>query len=234
MKVTELLFPKRCPFCGTVIGRKDITCDDCGGDLPVVPDNVCRICGVEKGLCACHKRSYPCARRVAPFYYEGPAKRGVLRFKKMGRFGGYRALARFTAQRVKAMYSDVTFDCVVCVPAGKRALKKRRFDQTKLLAREVARLLDLPFDGKLLTRLYDGLPQKGMSRTGRIGNVAGVFDLKDHAAASGKRFLLVDDVITTGATVNECAKMLRIFGATAVYAAAVCVGKPPPEPEKKK
>lgn len=234
MKLLSWFFPNRCPFCGRVIGRVQRYCEVCGNKLPVVPDNVCRICGVEKGRCVCRKRRYPCTRRIAPFYYEGVARSGILRFKKQGRFGGYRQLATFLAEHIAVCYDGVTFDELVCVPASGKTKKKRGYSQTLLLAREVSRLTGIPLNQDRLCQLFENRPQKGMSRADRIGNVAGVFDVRNPETVAGKGFLLIDDVITTGATVNECAKMLRIFGATYVYAAAVCVGKPPKDREKKK
>ena len=233
MKLLSLFFPNRCPFCGTVIHRKQVFCEDCPGRLSRVPDRRCRICGVEKSLCVCRKRSYPCTRRIAPFYYEGVAKQGVLRFKKQGRFGGYRTLASLMAEHIRTEYADVVFDAVVSVPAHRKSQRKRGFVPTVLLAKETARQLGLPYDS-MLVKILDNPPQKGMSRAERVGNVAGVFDLRKENAAEGKRLLLIDDVITTGATVNECAKILRIFGASYVYAASVCVNRPPKKQEKKK
>ncbi len=234
MGLMSLIFPPRCAFCGRVIAKGQPLCEDCQECVPRIPESACRICGVEKGRCVCGKRHYPCTRRVAPFYYEGVARHGVLRFKKQGRFGGYRTLAAFVARRVKESYEDVVFDEVVCVPDSRRSIGERGFRQTALLGKEVAELLGLPFRANRLYRLYEGRPQKGMSRADRIGNVAGVFDVTCPEDVEGKRFLLIDDVITTGATVNECAKMLRIFGAAYVYVAAVCINKPPAHLKKKK
>lgn len=220
-----MLFPSRCAFCGAVISHKESICAECLTSLPLIPSEVCRICGIEKGLCDCRKRSFACTRRTAPFYYEGAAKRGILRFKKRAKFGGYRALAALLAKRVKEEYTDISFDAVVSVPPSKRSKRERGFDPAALLAEEAARLLSLPYEKNLLIKIYENKPQKGMGQVARIGNVVGVYDLKNPDAVK-KNYLLVDDVITTGATVNECAKILRIFGAERVYAAAVCLDKP--------
>lgn len=221
----DVLFPPRCPFCSSVIpsSSKGI-CDDCLSSLPFVGSkHVCRICGVDIDCCECHKRSFPCTRRTAPLYYDGLAKRGVIRFKKYGRFGGVETLARLVADRVLSEYSDVRFDLIVCVPSSKTSLRERGYNQTDLLAKHISRFLGIPVNCGALIRLYDNGPQKGMSKVARKGNVAGVFDVADPKSVCGKSVLLIDDVITTGATLNECAKMLRIFGATRVYGAAVCI-----------
>ena len=224
--LNDLLYPPRCAFCGKLVSKGNDFCPSCEKEVPRIPADACRICGVEKKLCVCRKRSFPCQRRIAPFYYEGEAKHGILRFKKYGHFGGYRTMARLVAEKAAEEYADVPFDAVVCVPPSKRMKKERGYSQTVLLAKEIARQLELPFEKKQLVQLYESAPQKGMSRVNRIGNVAGVYDVRDPDTVKGKNYLLIDDVITTGATVNECAKMLRIFGANRVYAAAVCAGKP--------
>ena len=222
----SFLFPARCPFCGTLLSKAAEFCEKCAGDLSRIPAGACRTCGVEKGLCDCGKRKFFVRRRIAPFYYEGAAKTGILRFKKEAHFGGFRTLASLTAAKIREEYADVAFDLVVCVPSSDGFSRERDFNPSALLGKEIARLLKLPFDRRFLVKVFDTKPQKGMSRTDRIGNVAGVFGLRKPKRAEGKTILLIDDVITTGATVNECAKMLRIFGAKAVYAAAVCVAKP--------
>lgn len=225
MSLLDIIFPPRCPFCGKTVNKKSGgICDECKTSLPYIPEDKCRICSVEKKYCECKKRSYPCSRRTAPFYYEDLARRGVVRFKKYRHFGGLDTLAKLVAEQVKKDYSDVLFDYAVGIPSTKHSLRERGYNQTVLLGKRVAKLLDIPFRDDILVRVFETKPQKGMSRTERIGNVAGAYDVSDPQLVEHKSILIIDDVFTTGATANECAKMLKIFGARRVYGASICVG----------
>ena len=224
MSLLRLFYPLKCPFCGNILTKQDgLVCPECDGDLPYIKDPVCRICGVGKEFCTCRKRAYPCMRRTAPLYYDGLAKRAIVRLKKYSKFGGLDVMASMTAKRIKHEYADVVFDMIVPIPSKKSDHRDRYFNQTVLLAKRVSKLLLLPCRTDVLIKLYKNAPQKGMSRSDRIGNVAGVYDVKKPDEIRNKNILLIDDVITTGATVNECAKMLKIFGAHSICAAALCI-----------
>ena len=224
MSLLRLLYPLKCPFCGNILTKKDgLSCPACSDKLPFIKDPVCRICGVGKEFCTCRKRAYPCMRRTAPLYYDGLARRAIVRLKKYSKFGGLDVMSSMTAERIKREYADLCFDMIVPIPSKKSDHRDRDFNQTVLLAKRLSRLLSVPYRSDVLIKLYENAPQKGMSKVARIGNVAGVYDVKKPDRVKDKTVLLIDDVITTGATVNECAKMLRIFGARTVCAAAVCI-----------
>lgn len=128
------------------------------------------------------------------------------------------------ADQVKKDYNDVIFDYAVGIPSTKHSMRERGYNQTVLLGKRVAKLLDIPFKKNILVRVFETKPQKGMSRLDRIGNVAGAYDVTKPELVEHRSILIIDDVFTTGATVNECAKMLKIFGARRVYGASICVG----------
>ncbi len=228
----RLLFPARCAACGALLGREEGFCADCAADLPEIAGERCPVCGRGKGACFCRRQARFYARSVAPFYFDGPMRNAIYRIKTSGKFGGLTTLAERAAQTVRQEYGQVRFDLVCCTPMTRRELRRRGFNQAALLACRVAKRLRVPFSERALRKLFDTRPQKSLSATLRRGNVAGVFAVRRPAQVRGKTILLFDDVISTGATLDECAKMLRLAGAKTVYAAGVCLAKKHAEPEE--
>jgi predicted amidophosphoribosyltransferase len=169
---------------------------------------------------------------VTAFYYDGAPRRGILRYKEMGKrenapFWGQKMAARLLEsglfeRREDGLYpvgGDFPLNCIVPVPmTGGNA--KDAFDHSGDLAREAGKLLDLPVR-PLLEKVQEIRPQKELSAVRRSGNVLGAFDLQSGESVAGLRILLVDDVITTGSTLGECAKMLKLYGAETVYGMTV-------------
>lgn len=148
---------------------------------------------------------------VSPLYYEGPVKDCVHRYKFYGAAAYTAPCAALMEECVRASIAGA-FDAVSWVPLSRRRLRSRGYDQARLLAEELAKRLDVPLISTL-KKVRDTAPQ---SRSGaaknRYENISGAYRAIDGAAA-GRRILLVDDVITTGATLSECAVTLRQAGA---------------------
>ncbi len=218
------LFPERCIFCNTVIEPLQLSCDSCRKEISTVAPPLCPYCGANKKACGCQKKKHAYDRVVAPFYYEGSVRQGILRLKK---WDDPQAIAFFASQMAAALrreQPELPFDGVCFLPMTKRDYRKREYNQSRLLAQKLAELLDLPL-WDILTKIYETKPQKGLSRVARSGNVLGVFDVTQDV--SGRSLLLVDDVVTTGATSHECAKMLKLYGADSVTVTAIAVTPPP-------
>lgn len=166
-----------------------------------------------EGVCAaCRlaKRGYD---RAACFgFYEGSLRRLIHLFK----YSGMTPLARPLADLLlRALPVDATFDAVVPVPLYWRKRWQRGFNQAELLARRVAKKRRIPMVS-VLRRSRATSVQAGLTSAGRRANVAGAFALRGNADVAGKRFLLIDDVMTTGATVGACAAVLKRAGAKSV------------------
>ena len=151
-------------------------------------------------------------------YDEEVVRHVIFRFK----YEGKRMLARPMAELMSRRLEDVSADCLVCVPLHQNRLKQRGFNQAALLATELSRLFGITaYDGMVRTR--DTARQFDLGREERVANVAGAFALKDEFCVDGKKVLLVDDVLTTGTTTTECAKVLAAAGAKAVEVVAFAV-----------
>jgi competence protein ComFC len=207
MGLLELLFPGRCASCGT--GSWPL-CEGCDAGVPVITPPLCERCGrpTEEPLSQCVEcppRTIDSSR--APFLYAGPMARAVRALK----FSGWRALAPPLAAAMAGTWT-LDVECVTWVPLSRRRRAARGFDQAEVLAREVAARLSTPVSG-LLRRTRETASQ--VSRSGRERRRA----LQDAFSTVGfvpPSVLLVDDVLTTGATASSCAVALRKAGATHV------------------
>ncbi len=210
------LFPNTCASCGTIIDEEEFLCDYCMCMLEqCAKDRLCLRCGLPKKECRCKYDVYSFDGAVAPFYRNTAAKNAMYEFK----FRRNLRIARYFAERmalsVKQYYSDIKFDVICCVPMSRKAKNKRGFNQSAMLAEELAKILKLPFCKNLLLGKVKKRPQYKLSTKERRENVKGVF--YSAKRLDGQVVLLVDDIKTTGATLSECAKVLLTIGADKVY-----------------
>ncbi len=202
-KITDNLlgvfFPRKCPFCGKLTG-KTLLCETCGAALP---------------RCEEIRQGADFGRCTAPLYYEGPVRDAILAFKFKAKLGGLDAFGRLMAQTAAERYSG-EFDAITWVPVSKKRLKKRGFDQARYLTASMC--VDwhvAPLE--TLRKIVDNPPQSGLDDAAtRRANVLGVYEAVSPEQFAGKRLLLVDDICTTGATLGECARVLKAAGAAEV------------------
>ena len=202
-KITDNLlgvfFPRKCPFCGKLTG-KTLLCETCGATLP---------------RCEEIRQGADFGRCTAPLYYEGPVRDAILAFKFKAKLGGLDAFGRLMAQTAAERYSG-EFDAITWVPVSKKRLKKRGFDQARYLTASMC--VDwhvAPLE--TLRKVTDNPPQSGLDdAAARRANVLGVYEAVSPEQFAGKRLLLVDDICTTGATLGECARVLKAAGAAEV------------------
>lgn len=202
-KITDNLlgvfFPRKCPFCGKLTG-KTLLCETCGAALP---------------RCEEVRQGADFGRCTAPLYYEGQVRDAILAFKFKAKLGGLDAFGRLMAQTAAERYSG-EFDAITWVPVSKKRLKKRGFDQARYLTASMC--VDwhvAPLE--TLRKMTDNPPQSGLEdAAARRANVLGVYEAVSPEQFAGKRLLLVDDICTTGATLGECARVLKAAGAAEV------------------
>ena len=208
------VFPKRCFLCGEVLLPRQRLCAACVDKAPYILPPVCERCGRGVDACTCkgHHRHFD--RCVSAFYHRDSAYAGLQRLKTYDDTVVTEGFATEMAEVVRREYGGIAFDYVTSVPMHKKDYRDRGFDQAAGLAKEVARLLGVTYH-PLLKKIIRTEPQKEMTAVRRRGNLLGVFDAVDPVV--GQRILLVDDVITTGSTLDECAKVLKIYGAEEVY-----------------
>lgn len=224
-RLLAVFFPKRCVFCDRVVAPIYRSCVACARRISVVEPPLCAYCGQSKTQCRCDKHRRAFDRIAAPFYYESSVRDGILRLKRYDDPDAIDYFAERMCVVTQREYGSEPIDSLVYVPMTPRALREREYNQSQLLAEALGKRLDLPVYTALV-KIYDTPPQKELDLHARGGNVLGVFDVTD-TAVCGKTLLLVDDVMTTGATLHECAKMLKIYGAKRVLAVTIAVKKEP-------
>jgi ComF family protein len=236
-EILDLVLPPVCGGCLREVERERALCAACDAQLPRIPAARCRVCQ-ERGPSA-SGRCQACAARptgrgldacIAEAAFEGAAARWVRRFKYAGRgLSGLDpaadavalALVRAAARRL-AEQLPWRPEAIVPVPAHPRRRRRRGFHAAGVLARAVAEECGAPIANRLLRRVRDTPSQTGHGSGARRRNVAGAFDANGRAPG---RVWLVDDVVTTGATLGEAALVLRRAGARQV--AAVCAARTP-------
>lgn len=229
----DLVYPRACVGCGKEPETPGAhLCWDCRGAFPVIAPPFCRVCGdpVDGAVddaytcswCCSEPPAYDLARSAVR--YRGTV-RATLHALKYGGATHLRADLTDFLQACVAVYArGVRLDVVTCVPLHARRERERTFNQSALLAGELARRIDLPFDARVLQRARATPTQTHLTSAQRRENVRGAFVTPDPGWVRGRRFLLVDDVMTTGATVGECARVLRRDGAAAVNVVTVARG----------
>ncbi|HIW73451.1 MAG TPA: hypothetical protein H9684_03940 [Firmicutes bacterium] len=223
-RLLAVFYPERCACCRKPVPCGALACGECRAALPAIPPPVCPLCGAARADCACRGRRRTVERLTAPFYYEGGARRAVRHLKFNGHPDAAELLYTAMAETVRREYGGRLFDAVIPVPVGPATLRRRGYNQSAVLAKGLAEELGLPME-EALVKLWDTTPQRELPADRRGGNVFGVFDRAESADFAGKALLLVDDVATTGATLDECAKMLKLYGAREVYAVAAALSR---------
>ncbi|HAA91877.1 MAG TPA: amidophosphoribosyltransferase [Rhodospirillaceae bacterium] len=222
--VLDALLPQRCLCCGDIIDSAGAICSACWSSIDFLSSPGCECCGTpfpyevaEATLCpACTAQPPSYDRARAAFEYDDVSRRLVTQFKYADQTDRAPAFGRMLLRVAEPLLQDA--DLLVPVPLHRWRLIGRRYNQAALLAQAVARSTGTPLALDLLRRRRSTPPQVGKSAAARRRNVAGAFALKPGAEKQleGNRILLVDDVFTTGATVEECAKVLRRKGAVGV------------------
>ncbi len=217
MAALDTLFPPRCFGCG---GYGSFLCPPCNVSAPCLEPPFCRICaqpGATVGVCIeCAHRPPQLEGITVPYLMQGAIREGVHSLK----YRNVRAAApTLGGLLARCLEPKPPMGALVPVPLHKKRLRRRGYNQSTLLAREVGKRTGLPVEEAALTRTRDTPPQVGLSHAERARNVEGSFTCVGDVA--GRSFILVDDVVTTGSTMFACAKALKATGAASVWGLAL-------------
>jgi ComF family protein len=221
----DLVLPPRCLRCGLAVDGQGRLCADCWRSLTFLGPPQCRLCGYplphalpEAPLCGECARAEPVYDRArAALRYDDGARRLILAFKHADRTDVAPAFGTWLARAGAELLAEA--ELIAPVPLHRLRLLKRGYNQAAVLARALAQATGLPLAPDLLQRQRATPSQQGLSGRARLENVtAGAFRVHpwQRTRAEGKAVVLIDDVLTTGATVGACARVLRRAGACRV------------------
>lgn len=217
----------KCVCCGRDVFDGVAVCPECMKKLEFIEGNACRKCGKPTGeneFCGrCGKRELLFDRAWSALVYHGALRKAMLAYK----FGGYKYIsgvfAKFLAD--KAVKENIPFGAVTYVPLTQKDQRKRGYNQTRLLAEKFCDILKLPPPEVLLVKTKQTEKQEKLDYKQRAVNLKGAFASIDKDKIKGRQILIIDDVLTTGATAGECAKTLKKAGADKVFVLTVATRK---------
>ena len=206
-RIAALLFPPKCVLCNRILDRNELDlCRECRSDSPECTGKPSKLPFVDSWL--------------AVWHYEGTVRRSLLRYKFHGKSHYALSYGRLLAMKLHKE-RDGDYDLITWVPISRWRKPHRGYDQVELLAQAVCTELGIT-PVQCLRKIRHNRAQSGIvGQAHRRANVLGVYDAVNKESFQGKRILLLDDIITTGATVGECARVLLTAGAEEVHCAAI-------------
>ena len=239
MKLTDKIlywfYPAICAFCGKIMAYSKTgvyICPECMEKLRFcVNEKCCYVCGspVENenyGLChECFSIRHSGSRMyydriISVCVYDENSRNGIVKFKKGINSGSVSTFAGIIAAVAQSNLKD--FDFVAAVPPRKKRMRELGFDQCHILALKIAKILNIPYVKNILYRTRNSEKQTNLSGEQRRENLSGAFEVKINPdRIKNKRILIIDDVKTTGSTINECARALKEKGAAVVCGATI-------------
>ena len=226
--LAELIFPTRCMTCGTVLDYQAIPvfCADCFSKIKFIQSPLCPCCGIPFETAAGSDHLCSDCIDAAPVFtvarsvgcYENVLLDAIHQFKYRGKTATGKSLGKLMAEFSYPGFSIADYSLIIPVPLHLKRLRERGFNQSVILAREIARSFSVPLDFMTLKKHIHTDPQVSLGKKEREKNVRGAFTVKRENTIKNESILLVDDVYTTGSTLKECARVLKNHGAREVAA----------------
>lgn len=235
-EMLDIIYPVRCPMCSEiVIPKGNRICSPCKEKLPYCVEPRCMKCGKpleveEKEFCNdCERKSYHFDKGYAVWQYNENMKHSIAGFKYQSK----KEYAKFYIDELVRLYENdikrISPDAIIPIPIHRSKYLERGYNQADILARGIGKELKIPVISDLIIRNKKTLPQKKLSDIERLRNLSEAFQYNDKVAANYKKrltkILLVDDIYTTGSTIEACTNVLKSSGIFEVYFIVLCIGK---------
>lgn len=229
-RLFDLIYPRRCPVCDDIVGGRALICEPCRLRLHPVGEPLCKKCGkplstAEAEYCPdCGRKKHLYVRGRAALEYDSVMRESIGRFKYKNRreYGDFyvQELLRACGEAVRSWNPDL----LIPIPLHKSRRRKRGFNQAELIARGLGKELGIPVSADSLLRTKKTSPQKELNDQERKSNLKDAFQLaKDNVKF--KKILLIDDIYTTGSTIDAAASVLLDHGAEKVYFLCISIGR---------
>ncbi len=221
--ILDLIYPPLCINCHKILDAFDTTrylCKECMEAHSFLPITGCKICGrnTSNELCSiCIKLGeIPLTKNYSLFNYNNESKSYIFRFKYGLNTQYSKVISKLMYQYIQNnnLFNDI--DIVTCVPLHKEKEKKRGFNQSALLAKDISNYLSIPYK-KTLVRSKNTIPQSSLSINDRFQNLNSVFIAMPKCNVKDKNILIIDDIYTSGSTIIQCSKVLKECGARDIY-----------------
>ena len=221
----QFFLPPQCPCCEKFLeeGQQGF-CSNCLSEIRWIEPPFCSICGIPFiskeienhpcGACTTHRKYFTMARALGA--YEGSLQEAIHRWKYEGKTHLTPFFVEWMVEGLKDYWGQDSLDLLIPVPLHPQRLRERGFNQALLLVKELSRRTRIPYRKTILQKKKVTLPQVHLTGAEREKGLKGAFQVIGKKELEGKSVLLIDDVYTTGATVNECSKVLRRGGAKRV------------------
>lgn len=216
ISIIEYFFPPRCLFCNALlnIGTPIYICGECADRIGYYNNNI-------NSLKLPESIETYCDGMVCIGQYKDTLKISLKRFKFSNKPSYYRGFGKLLALKLQNSMQYERIDLMVSVPLHKSRQRRRGYNQSELIAKYAANQLGIPYKSNVLIKMTDSRSQSTLRREERLFNVQGLFKVVNAEAVNNKNILIIDDIITTGSTVNQCSKALKEAGARSVIAGAV-------------
>lgn len=226
----DLIYPPRCAICDKVISEKDTICSACRKKIHAVKEPVCMKCGKplanpRKEYCRdCETKKHYFVQGKSLWIYEAEIKKSIYRFKYQNKREYARAYAEEIAKQYGSWIRKKKVQAIIPIPLYKKKQKKRGYNQAQVLAKELGRIWNLPVYTDLLVRTRDTKPQKMLNDAERKNNLKKAFKTSENIVQL-ECILLIDDIYTTGSTLDAAAAALLKAGAKEIYTCCISIGK---------
>lgn len=234
--IIDIIFPRRCPVCGEiVIPRGKLVCSSCSIKLKPIEEPRCKKCSKpidsdEKEYCHdCERKQYHYNKGYALWIYDSYMKKSISDYK----FHGRREYSEYYVSEVIKKFGNdiqnIAPDILVPIPIHKSKLLQRGYNQADILAKGIGKELNIPVLSQLLQRDKKTLPQKQLDDKERLRNLEKAFSFcmkeKEKFGLPIQKVMLIDDIYTTGSTIEACTNILLQNGVEEVYFTSLCIGK---------
>lgn len=234
--ILDMLYPVRCPVCGDIVTPKGIKiCNSCEKKLQLIGEPRCKKCSKpieqdQSEYCSdCERKEYHFEHGYSLWVYDSPMKKSISDFK----YRYKKEYAKFYIEKIIQSYGKAIIklapDALVPVPIHKSKYRERGYNQAEILANGIAKGLDIQVLPHLIIRNKKTLPQKQLSDKERLRNLQEAFVINESAVRSYpktlNKILLVDDIYTTGSTIEACTNILMRNGIEQVYFITLCIGR---------
>ncbi len=201
-RLLDLVYPPKCGICGKL--NPDFLCNKCKKILETET-----VFGVDKYIKNNKENNKYFDEHLYIFLYQGIIRRIILKYKFQEESYLYKTFVNFLLKNQNFFEKVKKYDTIIPVPISRNRLKMRGYNQSELIAKEISNKTDMKLETRCLIKTKNTIEQSKLNREDRIKNIQGVYELIDKKSLYKKKILLVDDIYTTGSTVNECAKVLK-------------------------